>query len=96
MRRLGDGAVLPLEDARQEVHLEHDVFDSVDRDAVADVVRVLDEQEDDRRQDLLHRRADEPRQTEDEGAGTGSEASGVSLLQSGFERGKVLTSQSSC
>lgn len=69
MRSLRDGTVDALEDRREEVHLDDGVVDFVDADAVADVVRVLDEEEDDRGEDLLGGRTDEPREAEDEGAG---------------------------
>lgn len=69
VRSLGDRSIDLLEDCREEVHLEDDVVDRVDRNTVADVVSVLDEEEDDGREDFLGGRSDEPGEAEDEGAG---------------------------
>ena len=69
MRCLRDCAVDALEDSRQQVHLEDGVVDGVDADAVTDVVRVLDEEEDNRSENLLRGRSDQPRETEDESSG---------------------------
>lgn len=69
MRRLHDATLKRLEDRRQELHLEDGIAHAINVDTVTDVVRVLDEQENDRGENLLRRSTDEPGETKDERTG---------------------------
>ena len=63
MRRL-HGTTAPIEHHRaEEADLLDGILHLVNRDTVADVVRVLNEQEDDTREDLRETAANQPTQT---------------------------------
>ena len=58
-----EARVLVQEDRAEETDLFHGVRDVLDLNAVADVVRVLDEQEDNTREDFGQATSDEPAET---------------------------------
>jgi hypothetical protein len=80
VRRLNARPVLVDEDRAKEPDLLDCVVDIVEGDAVADVVRMLDEKEDDRGEHLCERAANQPAETDDQGAGTSDEGDDLLVL----------------
>jgi hypothetical protein len=74
-------AALIEEYCAEKANLLHSVHGIVQAYAVADIVRVLDEQEDDGGQHLGQRAADQPTEPNDECSGSGNQVHNLGVLE---------------